>query len=342
MHKFCVWGQRSGASAGWTLADLMLNALGGVTLFLLPLLHRVDAEGKRAEHFQGVAAVAAKDFEKAEKDVEELTTENEGLHGEVSRQGGVIDELTTGIGLLKTENTGLKRTNIALGDELGLMGDKIGEYQVIIDTLERGRPVDVVFLFDTSASMELQNSRVRRAIGLVGELLPRVTQLRIGVLTFQQTGYKSFPLQELQRPEADHGLSRAQLAKFLADATVANGLVDVADATRRGMAMFDTSAQAPLREVLVLVSDVAPGDVAGISEQDCRRMKQELQAWTQEPGSDRRFLALFGHDPGFINPDYDPARHRAVYRWLAKMPQGRFEDQASAVFPVLFETMFAN
>lgn len=126
---------------------------------------------------------------------------------------------------------------------------------------------------------------------------------------------------------------------FLESIKLQNGVVDVASATSQAITFFEPQPDRQIREVLVLVSDVGPGDVNGINVPATRVMRTAVEGWVNSASNNRRFVALFGHHPTYVAPGYVPEDHRQAYQFLAAMKGGRYADQPAAIFPVLFEAM---
>jgi len=278
---------------GNVLADLMANALGFVTLLLLPLLLRIDEAGTM---------------------ITELEIIGKGLATEVAESRG--------------KNIELKTVVILQEAEIGSLKTGLGELE---EKLKKGNPVDVVFLIDVSASMTAQIESVQSAVVQIGKLFPRATKIRVGVVVFQPAG--QYMEDRLRALDVDDASSLDRLTRFLRSIETVGGRVDVLGAINKGIAMFASSPNEDARQVLVLVSDAAPGEsaVAGSVANDL--VVDTLKQWKSDLQQDRRFLSLYGH----------PVQNavRQIYKTIAEKTDSYFGDNPAKTFEVLFEAIYS-
>lgn len=199
--------------------------------------------------------------------------------------------------------------------------------------LREGTPIELVVLLDVSASMSAAIEELKLALKDLAGLLPRVTRLKIGVIAYREKIVAEFPLTEMVAADKDGGESLRQFSEFLDTLAPVNGYAAVDLAFQRGFGMLDASPDKASRQVLALLADAASGEMNHHQPGDDGRLVNQSRTWLEQPGRDRRGVALYAGLPG--------APAEAFFKELGEVDRMTFSDRSAAMLPAIFTAAFS-
>ena len=258
----------------------------------------------------------------ADGQMKTIVTQNEKIDGhkkKVETQAAAID--------------GFKNT-------VAKQGKEIGELERQVAMLKKGKPVDFVAAIDASGSMTNAIARLKRALKMLADLLPRVTDLRVGIVVYREDKVWTFPLQRIATRSEDDGTSYQELEAFLDGVECKNAIANVGEGVNAALAMFKPSVGDDRRRcVFALLGDVGPGEYWNEQRRPALRSQAEQQSardrivdavndWSETHGEDGRVLALYSGHP--------KSDQRAFYEQLGRVQGGTFSDQPTGMFQTVF------
>lgn len=205
--------------------------------------------------------------------------------------------------------------------------------QASLDKAREAEAVAVSIAVDCTGSMQQAIADLNRSIELIAESMPKALRsFKLGIVCYRDGETIEFPIQEIFRRQDDGGASINELRKFIQQIKAEGGSANIDDGLSGCMRQLDSQTGA--RQCLMLLGDVAPGELPNHTPSHVRSMNSDIKSWANDKGRDRRILALYTGNAA--------SDDRVFYEELATVnDKCVFGTSTSEMFRLVFEAAFS-
>lgn len=280
--KATIW-RKTGSNG---VSTVMLDVLFNLLMFFMILVHQKSQDLAMADGIINNQKAAMNNLNNENKG---LKNENKGLRNENSG----LDNENKG---LKNENKGLKNENNGLKNENGglknTVDDLVGENEEYKSRFQSGKPLTVLFLIDTTISMEKPIQELGRGMETICEVMANRSQdFRVGIIGFRHGETSRFAITHIKPSYEDDGNSQKAVLSFIRELELVRSITEhksVFQAGVQALAQAHSTADPDRRIILCLLGDVGPSELdekAGYTSTEEQQAKRDihsgLKRWVQ-------------------------------------------------------------
>ncbi len=209
------------------------------------------------------------------------------------------------------------------------------------NAVRKNRATRVIFCTDGSASMaDGLNSRRGNAMMFASVMPTAMTRFELGFLTFRGDELNEFPLRRILPVESDQGQSVAEVRAYLESIDPKGGETCVAAAIDAAISQLEKQSSEFGAEILCVIADVGPGDIAGYDQNKGRMVIERVRRWANRPDRNRRVITI---QTGGGDTAVNLKQHEPFFTELAAVnKQSRFSKDLAALFPLVFKASFVT
>ncbi|MEP3480559.1 MAG: hypothetical protein ABJZ55_15020 [Fuerstiella sp.] len=333
-------------SSSTTFADLLINLVALLMLVIFTFLiseRKQSAEAAEQEDLNlRVFAIMQERLAEAREEAEVATKREAAAKAETQKANAERDKAEASrraaenqvnqiAGQLNQAKQDVKKAEDAVSNGRRDAAERDGLLGELIKA-----DIEVVIAIDYSQSMVLWHAELKESIEAVAKLFPRATNLKVGVVAFSPTRISEYPLTPLLPSSQDNGKSLQMVEVFLSGLSAVKGRVNVVKAVDSATAMFSSAADDGTQQILMLIGDTGPGEMAGETQQTSEQLLASVKAWCSSRNG-RRVLAL---DTGVAVPNAIPEQRTFFEALGASSAHSSVGHHSHDVVRVLFETAF--
>lgn len=226
--------------------------------------------------------------------------------------------------------------------ELKLAEAKAREQSDKLAKFRQSRKTRVQLILDISGSMGDGIAETRETSTMLAETMPyALTSFEVGIVCHREDTVKQFPLTAISRRRDDAGKSIHSVERFLQQFDPVSGYTQLnkaVDLVLENLGEGDVGHS----DVIVICSDVGPGDIDGLNQSQADAIISRLHRWANRPGSIRSVLAIYKPPTGQFVPRDEP-RHREFFQAIGSVnDRSRYSNRLASMFPLTFQASFVQ
>ena len=205
-----------------------------------------------------------------------------------------------------------------------------------LESIKKNRKTRMYFVVDDSASMAKGLRSVQGNAKMLARTMPvALTHFEMGVVAFHGNSVEEFGLKRVVAPTEDGGASLKDVNSFLDSLTPTSGVTSVDVALNRAMRALDQGSDEYGAEIIVVISDVGPGDLDGYSAIAGDQVIDRVSKWANKPNRRRRVIA--------IQTGRDIEGHTPFFEGLGSVnKESTFTTNLASMFPLVVEAAFVH
>jgi len=311
--------------SGTGLADLFMNCFLAIliVMFMFMLNQGVRAVASRIDHvlLERLMDSQQQTIEEAEDRVKEVTDEQK-----KTREKSKNEKLDLLDSINRAEADAQKGK-----DRERILEDQLAD----ANTKSRAaKSLRIDISHDCTGSMSEKIDNTKSTTGSITRTLPNVlTEVEIGFIGYRNMKLAEIPIQSVKKVEEDGGVSIRRITSKVEKLTANGGMANTEQAIRASMLRMDAMSGSP-RECLVVIGDVGTGEVSPGQPAVARRLVEDVKAWCERPGKNRRVLAIYTGAAG--------NEHEALFKGLGNVnAKSMFSTNDSLMFELIINAAFA-
>lgn len=260
--------KKSRTRPGSGMSSIMLDIMFDLVMFFMLLAYL------KSQELTKVSEIALT--------VPGLKVELTGLKTKIGLLTNTIEGQRITIGELNSQKGGLELA-------VGKLQDEIGEYK---SRFQSGKPLTVLFLIDTTISMEKPIQELGKGLETICEVMANRSQdFRVGIIGFRQGETSRFEITPIKPVYEDEGSSQMAVLSFIQGLELQPSATEhksVFQAAVHTLAKAHPTADPERRIILCLLGDVGPSELDGKpgytsaeEEQAKRDIHAGLKRWVQ-------------------------------------------------------------
>lgn len=304
---------------GQGLADLFINCF--LVILFVMFVFMLN---------QGVKAVASRLDEQILAELK--ASQEQVLKDAAARAQAVADQQSKEREMTRNEKLAmLQKSRDAAAAAEQTHQKEIKELQTELTKARAAKSLRIDISHDSTGSMSDVLEITKGSVASITRTLPKLLrEVEIGFIAYQNMQLTPVPIQPIRHIEEDGGASIEVFSDMLSRMQARGGTANIEQSIRVSMSRMDAMAGSP-RECLVVIGDV---DTREVDASAGDRLIADVKAWCQQPGKNRRVLALFTGGPSDDS--------QAFFQQLGSVtPDSMYSTNSSQMFELIISAAFA-